>query len=70
LSRGSSVVAMPIYMLYSALLLFTARSELCKVLFLILSVTFLFEYEISAEALNGFAPNSLGRRVWSHTQRV
>jgi len=70
LSRGSGVVAMPLYMLYSALLLCTARSELCKVLCLILSLTFLFVYEISPEALNGFAPNSLGRRVWSLTQRV
>ena len=40
-------------------------SELCKVLFLALSVTFLFVYEISREPLNGFAPNSQGRRVWS-----
>ena len=43
----------------------TARSELRKVLFLALSVTFLFVYEISLEAPNGFAPNSHGRRVWS-----
>jgi len=26
---------------------------------------FLFVYEISLEPLNGFAPNSQGRRVWS-----
>jgi len=35
------------------------------VLFLALSVTFLFVYEISWELLNGFAPNSHGRRDWS-----
>ena len=29
-----------------------------------LSVTFLFAYEISRQPLNGFAPNSQGRRVW------
>jgi len=34
---------------------FTARSELRKVMFLALSVTFLFVYEISREPLNGFA---------------
>jgi len=33
--------------------------------FLALSVTFLFVYEISPEPLNGFVPNSHGRRVWS-----
>jgi len=43
------------------LLVFTARSELREVLFLALSVTFLFVYEISREPLNGFAPNSQGR---------
>jgi len=45
----------------------TARSELWKVLFLAPSVCgfFLFVYEISREPLNGFAPNSPGRRVWS-----
>jgi len=46
----------------------TARSKLRKVLFLALSVTFLvflFVYEISREPLNGFAPNSQGRRVSS-----
>jgi len=37
----------------------TASSELRKVLFLALSVTFLFVYEIPRELLNG------GRRVWS-----
>jgi len=49
-------------------LVITARSELRKVLFLALarqSVSFLFVYEISREPLNGFAPNSHGRRVWS-----
>jgi len=41
-------------------------NELRKVLFLVLSVCgFLFVYEISPEPLNGFAPNSQGRRVWS-----
>jgi len=44
---------------------FTTRSELRKVMFLALSVTFLFVYEISQEPLNGFAPNSHGRRDWS-----
>jgi len=34
-------------------------------LFLALSVTFLFIYEISREPLNGFVPNSQGRCVWS-----
>jgi len=46
------------------LLFVTARSELCKVLLLALSVTLLFVYEISRETLNGFAPSSQGRRVW------
>ena len=36
-----------------------------KVLFLALSVTFLFVHEISWEPLNEFAPNSQGRRVWT-----
>ena len=27
-------------------------------------------YEISRESLNGFVPNSQGRRVWSLAQRV
>ena len=45
--------------------LFTARSELHKLLFLALSVTFLFAYEISREPLNGFGPNSQGRRARS-----
>ena len=45
--------------------IFTACSELRKVLFLALSVTFLFMYEISWELLNGFAPNSDGRRFRS-----
>jgi len=44
----------------------TTRSELWKVLFLAPSVyVFLFVYEISRESLNGFAPNSYGRCVWS-----
>jgi len=41
----------------------TARSELRNVLFLELSVAFLFVYEMAREPLNGFAPNSHGRRV-------
>ena len=45
----------------------TASSELRKVLFLALSVT-CFVYEISRESLNGFVPNSHGRRVWSFAQ--
>ena len=49
--------------------LITACSELCKVLFLALSVTFLFVCQISLEPLNGFAPNSHGRRVWSLARR-
>jgi len=39
-----------------------------KVLFLALSVTFfvfLFVTQISLERMNGFAPNSQGKRVWS-----
>jgi len=45
---------------------FSARSELRKVLFLAPSVCgFLYAYEISRELLNGFVPNSHGRRVWS-----
>ena len=43
----------------------TARSELRKVLFLTPSVSFLFVYEMSRKPLNGFVPNSHGRRVWS-----
>jgi len=43
----------------------TARSELHKVLFLALFVTFLFVYEISPEPLNGFVINSQGRHAWS-----
>jgi len=45
---------------------FTTRSELRKVLFLTpLVCGFLFVYEISREPLNGFVPNSQGRRVLS-----
>ena len=43
----------------------TTRGKLRKVLFLALSVTSLFVYEMSREPLRGFAPNSQGRRVWS-----
>jgi len=53
--------------------LITACSELSKlrkVLFVALSVTFLFVYEIPREPLNGFAPNSQGRRVWSLAHKV
>ena len=47
----------------------TARSELRKVLFLAPSVcVFLFVYEIYRESLNGFGPNSHGRRVWPLAQ--
>ena len=42
---------------------FTTRSELRKVLFLELYVTFLFVHEISREPLKRFVPNSQGRRV-------
>jgi len=52
--------------------MFTARSKLRKVLFLVLSVPFclflLFVNQISREWLNGFVPNSQGRRVWSLTR--
>jgi len=47
----------------SQAIIITARSELQKVL--IWRRGFLFVYEISREPLNGFAPNSQGRRVWS-----
>ena len=53
-------VSLPVFRL-----IITARSELRKVLFLALSFTFLFMYEISLEPLNRFTPNSHGRRVWS-----
>jgi len=50
-------------------LAFTAYSELRKVLFLVLSVCdFFFVNEISWEPLNGFAPHSHGRYVWSLAQ--
>jgi len=46
--------------------LFTACRELYKVLFLSLSVTFvLFVNQMSQGSLNGFAPNSHRRRIWS-----
>jgi len=46
----------------------TARSEVQKVLFLVLAVCgFLSVSEISREPLNRFAPNSHARRVWSLT---
>jgi len=43
---------------------FTVCSQLRKVLFLAVSVTFLFVHEISPEPLKGFAPNSQGS-AWS-----
>jgi len=52
------------YNIFSCLMI-TTYSELHKVLFRALSVTFLFVYEISRELLNGFALNSQGRHVWS-----
>jgi len=50
--------------------LFIARSELRKVLFFVSSVCGFFLYAISREPLNGFAPNSHERRVWSLARRV
>ena len=44
---------------------FAACSELWKVLSLAPSVCRFFVYEMSLEPLNGFAPNSHRRRVWS-----
>jgi len=49
---------------------FTAYSELRKVLFLVPSATvslwfFVCVYGIYLEPLNGFAPNSRGRHIWS-----
>jgi len=47
-------------------LMIIARSKLRKVLLVALSVTFLMVSESNiSELLNGFAPNSQGRRVWS-----
>ena len=40
------------------LVIITAHSELRKVLFLALCVTFLFVYEISLKLLNGLVPYS------------
>ena len=40
-------------------------SELQNSVFLTKSVCGFFVYEISQEPLDGFAPNSHGRRVWS-----
>ena len=45
--------------------MFTTHSELRQVLFLAMSLTFLFVYEISLEPLNGFGPTSQRRGVWS-----
>ena len=45
-----------------------AHSELWKVLFFGAVSLWLFVYEISLEPLNGFVPNSHGRRVWSLAQ--
>jgi len=60
------------FIVYTALIYsITARSKLRKVLLLAPSVcVFLFVYKISREPLNGFAPNSHGRRVWSPLGRV
>jgi len=53
------------FLKFCAVLLPHALNCICKVLFLALSVTlFLFVNQISRERLNGFAPNSQGRRVW------
>jgi len=58
------------------LILVNLYSELRKVLFLALSMTFLFlrlfacVCEISGELLSIFAPNSQGRLVWSSLGRV
>jgi len=46
-------------------LVITARSQLREVLSLALSVTFVCVYEMSRERLNGYAPNSQGRSLWS-----
>ena len=64
---GSPIPALTVLLLRLSMFLHCIyfSSELRKVLFLALSVTFLFVYEISREPLNGFAPNSQGRRVWS-----
>jgi len=52
--------------------IYTFLLHASKVLFLVLSVTFLvvclFVPQISGEWLNRFVPNSHGRRVWSLTQ--
>jgi len=49
----------------------SARSELRKVLFFgAVSLCFLFMYEISREPLNGFAPKSHERRVWSLVRQI
>jgi len=48
----------------------TAHSKLHKVLFLVLSVTFLFVYEISREPLNRSVPNSHGRRLISRSDEL
>ena len=64
---ASELVYRPIRVI--ELLVITARSELRKVLFLAPSVcSFLFVYEIFREPLDGYAPNSHGRRVWSLAQ--
>ena len=56
-----------VYVWLNIFSLVTTRSELRKVLFLAWSVCgfCVFVYEISRESLNGFAPNSHGRRGWS-----
>jgi len=61
--RMLKALVLPVYYGYFHFLPHTS-----KVLVLALSVTFLFRLfvcEISPEPLNGFVPNSQGRRVWS-----
>ena len=48
---------------------FTAHTELRKVLFFGAACDFLFVYEISREPLNGFTPSSHGRRACSLARR-
>jgi len=48
--------------------MFTMHSELQKVLFLSLSVTFCLGITYLGEPLNGFAPDSQERHVWSLTR--
>ena len=66
-------VIVPALKFFVVLIFFTTHSKLRKVLFLALSdffVCFLVVNQISLERLNGFAPNSQGRRVWSSLGQV